>query len=205
MPRLTKNPEERKKEFIDTARKLFKEKGFEYTSVDDIVDTMGVAKGLYYYYFKTKDDILYEIVENMLASLRGDIETAIIQDRGSPIHNFGALFVPSIQFAENSFELLDYFKEKRGREFFNYYQREARAMTKPILMAIMDQGVKASVFDIEYPSETADMLMNIQAPLYPTKTEKCTDEEYMIKLYICERLLGVKAGKLREELNPTAI
>ncbi len=53
--RVTKEPEVRKQEIIDTALKLFGEKGYEKTSVTDIAKAIGVAQGLCYRYFPSKE------------------------------------------------------------------------------------------------------------------------------------------------------
>ena len=54
----SKNTEERKQEFVDAAEKLFKENGIMDTTVNNIVKELDVAKGLFYYYFKSKDDVI---------------------------------------------------------------------------------------------------------------------------------------------------
>ena len=56
-----KDNEERKNEFIDAAEKLFKENGIVETTISAIVKEMDVAKGLFYYYFKSKDDVIEAI------------------------------------------------------------------------------------------------------------------------------------------------
>lgn len=53
-----KDSEERRNEFVDAAEKLFKENGIVDTTINSIVKEMNVAKGLFYYYFKSKDDVI---------------------------------------------------------------------------------------------------------------------------------------------------
>ncbi len=55
--------EERRNEFVDAAEKLFKENGIVDTTISSIVKEMNVAKGLFYYYFKSKDDVIDAISE----------------------------------------------------------------------------------------------------------------------------------------------
>ena len=50
--------EQRREEFINAAEKLFKENGVVETTVNAIVKELDVAKGLFYYYFKSKDDVI---------------------------------------------------------------------------------------------------------------------------------------------------
>lgn len=67
--RVVKKPEERKAEMIDAAAKLFVAQGFVRTSVAEIVAAVDVAKGLFYYYFTTKDDMVKAVVEGFSAHL----------------------------------------------------------------------------------------------------------------------------------------
>ena len=53
--RVTKEPEERRQEIIETAMRLFYEKGYEKTSIADIAKAIGVAQGLCYRYFPSKE------------------------------------------------------------------------------------------------------------------------------------------------------
>ncbi len=85
--RIVKDPEERRMELIDIAAALFARQGFVKTTVAEIVEKADVAKGLFYYYFPSKDDMvkavmekncmrLEEAVRNLPAS-RGNTETKI--------------------------------------------------------------------------------------------------------------------------------
>lgn len=53
--RISKEPEERKQEILETAIKLFSVNGFEKTSISDIAKEIGIAQGLCYRYFPSKD------------------------------------------------------------------------------------------------------------------------------------------------------
>ena len=58
-----KDTEIRRSEFVDAAEKLFKENGIVDTTINAIVKEMDVAKGLFYYYFNSKDDVIEAISE----------------------------------------------------------------------------------------------------------------------------------------------
>lgn len=57
---------ERKKELVKKAYELFITKGYENTSVDEIIASAGIAKGTYYYHFESKEQILEEVVNMMI-------------------------------------------------------------------------------------------------------------------------------------------
>ena len=61
-----KKGEKRKQELLKTAYEMFITKGYENTSVDEIIDKAGIAKGTYYYYFASKEQMLEEVIDMML-------------------------------------------------------------------------------------------------------------------------------------------
>ena len=64
--RVVKKPEERRAEMVSAASRLFARQGFVRTSVAEIVTAVDVAKGLFYYYFTTKDDMVKAVVEGQI-------------------------------------------------------------------------------------------------------------------------------------------
>ena len=61
-----KKGERRKQELLQIAYRMFLQKGYEETSVDEIIAQAGIAKGTYYYYFETKEQMLEEVIDMML-------------------------------------------------------------------------------------------------------------------------------------------
>ena len=59
---------------VDAADQLFYTRGYNQTSFRDISDMTGIPRGNFYYYFKTKDDILGAVVDSRLRSIRDYIE-----------------------------------------------------------------------------------------------------------------------------------
>jgi AcrR family transcriptional regulator len=55
--------QDKKKQIIDAAIHCFARKGFNATSIQEIVDELGMAKGSIYFYFKSKDDLLISIMD----------------------------------------------------------------------------------------------------------------------------------------------
>lgn len=75
--RLTTRGRERRGELIEFATRRFAENGFHPTSVSEIVDGVGVGKGVFYWYFPSKDDLLLEILREALYDLRRAQEEAM--------------------------------------------------------------------------------------------------------------------------------
>lgn len=56
-----KYPEETVKKILDVSFRLFREKGYDHTTIQDITDALGMSKGAVYHHFKSKEDILDKI------------------------------------------------------------------------------------------------------------------------------------------------
>ena len=57
MVRTVKKPEERRQEIILAAAELFRSKGYEKTTMQNVMDAVGIAKGTIYHYFKSSFDL----------------------------------------------------------------------------------------------------------------------------------------------------
>ncbi|WP_285700916.1 TetR/AcrR family transcriptional regulator [Actinomadura sp. NBRC 104412] len=67
-----RSPVERR--ILDAALRLFAERGFDGTSVQEIVAAAEVTKGALYHYFDSKDDLLYEIYRSLIARQLADLD-----------------------------------------------------------------------------------------------------------------------------------
>ena len=70
--------EERRAQLVDTALRLFAEKGFERTTIKDLAEAAGVAQGLFYHYFESKEALLFAAVDRhgFLPEMRGILTAA---------------------------------------------------------------------------------------------------------------------------------
>ncbi|MGC9172483.1 TetR/AcrR family transcriptional regulator [Caldisericum sp.] len=59
----------KREQIIEVSEKLFLEKGFPNTSVEDITNVLGIAKGSFYTYFSSKEELLKEIVSKTLKNI----------------------------------------------------------------------------------------------------------------------------------------
>jgi AcrR family transcriptional regulator len=70
---------ERKKQVLDTAMVVFARKGFHQARMDDIVNESGLSKGAIYWYFKSKDDILLELIEHIFQQEMDYLRTLVVE------------------------------------------------------------------------------------------------------------------------------
>ena len=67
--RITKEPEVRRQEILGAALQIFGEKGYEKTSIADIAKAIGVAQGLCYRYFPSKEALFDSVIEQYASLL----------------------------------------------------------------------------------------------------------------------------------------
>lgn len=67
-----------KRKIFETSMKLFAEKGYDATSIEEITATVGVAKGTLYYHFSSKEEIFNFLIDEGMKLLQNsiDIKTA---------------------------------------------------------------------------------------------------------------------------------
>jgi len=85
-----------KDQILDAAVRLFAEKGFDGTSVQEIVERAEVTKGAMYHYFSSKDDLLYEIYHELIGRQLADQER-ILAAGLSPPDTVRALIVDLVE------------------------------------------------------------------------------------------------------------
>ena len=134
---MAKTKEERRNEIIETAGKLFEEKGYEQTQVQDIVNEIGVAKGLFYYYFKSKDEVMEELADRYADAIIDAVNKLIDKDI-STFDKINRIFQIFIDSAEKKFGIfMGILNVKNGitheRIFFNVGKKMVPLVTELIL------------------------------------------------------------------------
>ena len=134
---MAKTKEERRNEIIETAGKLFEEKGYEQTQVQDIVNEIGVAKGLFYYYFKSKDEVMEELADRYADAIIDSVNKLIDKDI-TTFDKINRIFQIFIDSAEKKFGIFMGIQNvKNGitheRIFFNVGKKMVPLVTELIL------------------------------------------------------------------------
>ncbi len=75
----------RESEVFETAVKIFNERGYASTSIQDIADALGILKGSVYYYIDSKEDLLFEIIDAVHEDVRRIFSEALSRDDLRPL------------------------------------------------------------------------------------------------------------------------
>ncbi len=82
--KLTPRGMQRRAQLLECATEMFAERGYHETSVAEIVDRLGVGKGVFYWYFSSKEELLAEILRGSSLDLRRR-QQASIRDIADPM------------------------------------------------------------------------------------------------------------------------
>lgn len=185
---------QKKKYILDTARKVFVEKGFKNVTMKDIVEACGISRGGLYLYFDSTERILLDILQ-MEAEETDDVFTGQISEEDT------AADILTLFLKEQKKELLqkksnltvavyEYFFEHGLEDKNNTLRRQFDAGVK-VLVKLIEAGIATGEFYCENPKGTACNIMYVLEGMKINSqtfgiTEKMVDEQL---LYIMEGLL----------------
>lgn len=154
-----KYPEITEERILEAAERLFLEKGFEQTTIQDIVDALGdLTKGAVYHHFKSKEEIMDAVSDRMFlrnnpfveASKRSDLN-GLEKIRESIRLNQGdeerrAITVQSMPILENPHFLAGMIKENQQT-------------LVPYLRKFIEEGIQDGSIHTQYPQELAEVMI----------------------------------------------
>src|SRR5690554_3337237 len=79
---------ERKQHVINKAHELFIEKGFQTTSIQDILDASGISKGTFYNYFPSKNELIIALIKSLAKQIENERNELLIGQDPSDINIF---------------------------------------------------------------------------------------------------------------------
>lgn len=155
--------EERRQELLTVAERLFCTKGYEATSIQDILDVLHVSKGGFYHYFSSKEEVLDTLCRARAeaAAERANQQLSGVSDVMARLNLLLHAFMP-LRREEFSFMnmLLPLLSTPEGRAMGLCYQEALRTMFLPALTREIDAG-QASGTLFPAASETAGMVLHL--------------------------------------------
>jgi AcrR family transcriptional regulator len=200
--RIVKNPDERRKEIMETSAQFFLTKGYEETSINTIVEHLKIAKGTFYHYFKSKEEILGAILEDYLEAfaekIREITNSSIMNAHEKMLYVLKNIFSGS----EEPKYLTKHVEDNKDAKLHQMLDEKFNEKFCPILTAIVRQGVNEGIYQVEYPEEITEiLLMGIRAYIH-IHMPRFGDTAYAVKkLKALEELfykaLGIKEDKYK--------
>jgi AcrR family transcriptional regulator len=212
MARVVKDADVRRKELLDTALALFESVGYERTSIEQITGAVGVAKGTFYHYFDSKQDLLAQLVSAHADELFERLDAALAAMDADAVTRLRAFFRLSGNWKlEERQQTIAYAQSLYSDE--NVRLRDALMAQwadrmDAMVTVIIRQGIAEGVFKISDAEASAGVLVSLwlgwgdrQAqrflalPEHPEYGERIAVELEALETAM-ERMLGLAEGTL---------
>lgn len=208
--RISKDGDVRKQELLDAALDLFYSKGYDNTSINDILEKVGISKGTFYYYFNSKDELLDGIAFQLADKILKMMEEIIDDKSLNSLEKFNKIMWESQKIKSTRFEanlkLAKMLYDEDNIKLRNRIIEKTVQITKPLLIKLFDSGNREGVFDIPFPEETAEMYIRMSEPFMrltipyfdslPDSIEQIK-RNYVFINRLIERLLGVEKNSIK--------
>lgn len=186
-----KHPEETINRILDVAFRLFMEKGYDHTSIQDIIDHLGgLSKGAIYHHFKSKEDILIAVMERITAGSNHML--LLVQDRSdlNGREKLKTIFKESVSLPVQNdiFTVAPDFNH--NPKFLSMLLHETIEEAAPnYILPIIQEGMADGSIQTDYPKELAELVLLVANIWMNPMIFHNTEEEVCRKFMVFSQML----------------
>lgn len=193
--KVSKEYNERRNEILDAAERLFSSKGYDKCTVNDILGAVGIAKGTFYYYFKSKEEVLDAIIDRVTEMVAARAGEAAADPEVSPAAKLLNIVLSMRIEREVDNELME---ELHKRENALMHQKSLNSMVTrvaPILVKVVEEGISQGTFKSDFPAQYMQIFLTSSIVLLDDGIFQVKPEEQQMILRalvaLLEKMLGV--------------
>lgn len=202
MPRPNTNFESKKQELIEIAFELFMKKGYEDTTITDILKAAKISKGAMYHYFDKKEDILDAVINYIIALDEKRYEPILKDTNISAIGKIVKMLKSSDSDVPKEIRVAREQLSKRSISIFDYRSRElSNKRTAEVLAKIIADGVASGELKTVYPKETAQLIISSANNIHENAIENPTPENIKKQVDYFIWVLSVGLGIEQEQIE----
>lgn len=156
-----KYPEETEALILKVASKLFFEKGYENTSIQDIIDQLGgLTKGAVYYHFKSKEDIMLSVVELLYKNHDNEWQFLMESTELTGLEKLKQMIYASAN-APAQFDMFEAAPNllKNPKLLIEMMRSIMEESAPNYIQPIIEEGVRDGSIKAEYPKELAEIIL----------------------------------------------
>jgi len=159
MVRIVKKSAERKADIVKAARRLFNTKEYEKTTMQDVMDALGIAKGTIYHYFKSKEDLLEAVIEDIVGQNIKQMQAIVKETDGSALQKMKLLAKTGSMASDNK-NILDYLHKPGNYAMHSRLLAAILIKQAPLYAEVIQQGCNEGVFKTQTPLECAEFILS---------------------------------------------
>jgi len=162
MPKVSKAAvRERRSKLIDVAQKEFILKGFDNTTIKDIIDQMGLSTGTFYYHFKSKEEILVAVSEKLIDEEVVKLnQICEARDKTSICRIKSSLNVMYETFWQGK-DLWKQILQTHNLALHRQIIDKAISRISPLLAILLREGNEEGRINVPYPEEIAEIMISL--------------------------------------------
>jgi TetR/AcrR family fatty acid metabolism transcriptional regulator len=168
----------KKEDIIKVAAKLFSQKSFHDVKMDDIAEELSIAKGTIYLYFRSKEKLYLEILEDSYEAIEALLENEIAIDEPSPVKLKKVLGI-IFSFYRRNLDVLKILSRDEThliKEHFEFTEHWRLRRLK-LYEKILEKGIKEGSFSVQNLKLTALVIFGlVRSVMFFYSTEKDTTD-----------------------------
>jgi AcrR family transcriptional regulator len=186
-----KYPEKTIENILDVALELFIKKGYENTSIQEIVNNLdGLSKGAIYYHFKSKEDILNSVAEKIYSSTNTIMMDIKNDSNLNGLEKLKKMFSISLKNPNQNKMFSVAPKLLNNPNILALQMKEIIENTAPnYIKPIIEEGIKDGSIKTNYPKELSEIMILISNIWLNPLVYKNTNEEMLNKIKFYDYLL----------------
>lgn len=205
-PRIVKEHEVRKKEIVDAAERLFLENGYEETPVELIIKEVGIAKGTFYHYFRSKEEVLNILVDQLIEDVTTNVRTISESPEGDALVRMFKVSYYFRTLAMGKEKLSDYIHEEKNAHIHMKIEQRVMPVLIDCYAKLIAEGNRDGLFDTGDPKITAAAMLGASNQLGEGHHDhagraRFNQDFYREAIPILERILNTREGLLFEYLR----
>lgn len=186
-----KHPEETVNLILDVATRLFMERGYEHTSIQDIINHLGgLSKGAIYHHFKSKEDILVAVTDKMTEESNKQLKTIRDREDLSGKEKLKTIFQESIfrPALDEMFAAAPNVSDN-PRLIFSTIRDTVDEVAPDYIVPIIEEGIRDGSIRTEYPAELAELIILIANVWLNPMIFDSTPEETYRKIMVFRQMM----------------
>ncbi len=187
-----KKGEQRKRELLEIAYRMFLERGYENTSIDEIIARAGIAKGTYYYYFESKEATLEAVIDMMINKEVEKANEVIAASMPTPQKMVAVIY--SFRPIEDEQVIADALETRANIVMHDKVNRRIIEAAVPIITEVVKEGISQGILNCTNIEERVKMLLVMSQHMFDDGN--FTDRDVEVYIDLVEKTFGAKAGTM---------